>query len=169
MTQAQYARQDVQHDAQLSFKRHILEQSAGFASEPMADLYRINLLGMMLGRPPESCGLSGRCALQFVVEADGSVYPCDFYVLDRQRMGNVHENSFKQMAFSDAAQEFLLAPMVHDQCRECKWLGICRGGCRRDRDNGEKIGLNYFCPAYKAFFEYAAPRMQEIAQRVLSK
>lgn len=128
--------------------------------------YFENLLGMLLGQMPESCGLSGQCALQFVVEADGSVYPCDFYVLDRQRMGNVQEHSFKQMAFSDAAQEFLLAPTVHDSCRECRWLGICRGGCRRDRDNGSEIGLNYFCPAYQSFFEYAMPRLQEIAAAV---
>lgn len=66
MTQVQYARQDVQHDAELSFKRHILEQSAGFESEPMADLYRINLLGMMLGRYDELLdgGLSGPAAIR---------------------------------------------------------------------------------------------------------
>lgn len=66
MTQSQYARQDAQHDAELRFKRHILEQSAGFASEPMADLYRMNLLGMMLGRYDELVegGLSGPAAIR---------------------------------------------------------------------------------------------------------
>lgn len=34
----------------LAFKRHILQRSAGFASEPMADLFRVNLLGAMLDR-----------------------------------------------------------------------------------------------------------------------
>lgn len=127
--------------------------------------YFENLAGMLLGRPPESCGLSGRCALQFVVEADGSVYPCDFYALDRQRMGNVFDSSFREMAFSDAAREFLTAPTVHERCRECRWLGICRGGCRRDREVGGEIGLNYFCPSYQAFFEYAMPRLREVTFR----
>ena len=34
----------------LAFKRHILEQSAGFVSEPAADAFRVSLLGRMLDR-----------------------------------------------------------------------------------------------------------------------
>ena len=37
----------------LEFKRHILQQSHAFAEEPAADLYRIQLLGMMLNRYDE--------------------------------------------------------------------------------------------------------------------
>ncbi|MBQ2956822.1 MAG: anaerobic sulfatase maturase [Clostridia bacterium] len=128
--------------------------------------YFENLLGMLVGRPPESCGLSGQCALQFVVEADGSVYPCDFYVLDQHRMGNVRDHSFREMAESRQAQEFLAAPAVHEQCAGCRFFGICRGGCRRDRDQGGKIDLNFFCPAYREFFEYALPRMMHLARQI---
>ena len=49
--------------------------------------YFENILGMLLGFPPESCGVCGTCAKEYVVEADGSVYPCDFYVLDEWRPG----------------------------------------------------------------------------------
>lgn len=128
--------------------------------------YFENLLGMLIGRAPESCGLSGQCALQFVVEADGGVYPCDFYVLDQHKMGNVYDHSFEEMAMSAPAQEFLSVPYVHDLCRECRYFGICRGGCRRDRDLGGKIDLNYFCPAYQEFFEYALPRMMNLARQI---
>ena len=34
------------------------------------------------GEHPEACGMGGGCGLQYVVEADGGVYPCDFYMLD---------------------------------------------------------------------------------------
>lgn len=128
--------------------------------------YFENLLGMLIGRPPESCGLSGQCALQFVVEADGSVYPCDFYVLDPHRMGNVHENTLMEMAYSAPAQAFLSAPYVHEKCASCRYLRICRGGCRRDRDAGDAIGLNYFCPAYEKFFDYALPRLVNLARQI---
>lgn len=37
----------------LAFKRHILESSAGFAGEPMADAYRVSLLSQMLDRYDE--------------------------------------------------------------------------------------------------------------------
>lgn len=50
MTQTQNA---AREDAAQAFKRHILEQSRGFVSEPMADLFRVNLLALMLNRYDE--------------------------------------------------------------------------------------------------------------------
>lgn len=42
-----------QKDVTLEFKRYILEKSDDFSYEPMADLYRVNLLSMMLNRYEE--------------------------------------------------------------------------------------------------------------------
>ena len=56
----------AREDAELSFKRYILEKTEEFAHEPMADLYRVNLLGQMLDRYDElqNKGLSADAALQ---------------------------------------------------------------------------------------------------------
>lgn len=62
-----------------------------------------NWIGMLLGQPPEACSMRGSCSVQFVVEGDGGVYPCDFYVLDDLRMGTVGQESFAQMEQSEAA------------------------------------------------------------------
>lgn len=50
MTQAYQAQPAASEAVSLAFKRHILESSSGFASEPMADAYRVNLLAGMLDR-----------------------------------------------------------------------------------------------------------------------
>ena len=42
-----------------------------------------NYLSILLGLPPESCAMFGECGQYLLIEADGSVYPCDFYVLDK--------------------------------------------------------------------------------------
>lgn len=129
--------------------------------------YFENLLAMLLGRPPESCGLWGECMLQNVVEADGSVYPCDFYCLDQWRLGNIREDSFEAMQKSETARSFLAqGGSCRDICRDCEWREICRGGCRRDREPLAQSGGNYFCPAYREFFPYALPRLQEIARQL---
>ena len=128
--------------------------------------YFENLVGMAMGYPPESCGLSGRCVIQNVVEADGSVYPCDFYALDEWKLGNIRTDSIPDMMKSPAAQKFLAAPLdISEKCRSCRHYAICRGGCRRDREpmRGDTLPLNYFCPAYEEFFDYAMPRLQELA------
>lgn len=128
--------------------------------------YFENLLGMLLGRGPESCGLGGRCAIQNVVEADGSVYPCDFYCLDQWRLGNIREHGFRELTGCETAQRFLAeGRQGREECRECRFAPLCRGGCRRDREPLE-AGGNYFCPAYREFFAYALPRLQEMAQTI---
>lgn len=129
--------------------------------------YFENLVGMLLGCPPESCGISGRCVIQNVIESDGSVYPCDFYALDQMRLGNVRDSSFQELMEGEAARRFLAAPThVSEECRSCRWYPICRGGCRRDREPvvDNVPALNYFCSAYKEFFAYAYPRLEEIAR-----
>ena len=52
---------------------------------------------MILGYPPEACDQRGICGVQYVVEADGGAYPCDFYMLDEYRLGNFNENKMKEM------------------------------------------------------------------------
>lgn len=127
--------------------------------------YFENLLGMLLGCPPESCGMAGQCSQQNVVEADGSVYPCDFYVLDEYCLGNLRTDSFaaihrrrEEIGFIERSRQ------IHPDCVACQWLEICRGGCRRDREQPDgSLGRNYFCSAYQEFFSYAMPRLEELA------
>ena len=139
--------------------------SGNYTSIRIFDTY----IEMLMGFPPKTCGMSGVCTCYFTVEGDGTVFPCDFYVIDRYKMGNIHLQSFEQMATSEAAKRFVKeSHHVDKRCRTCKWFFICRGGCRRDREtfiNG-KASLNKYCQSYKAFFEYAFPRLQELAMLV---
>lgn len=134
--------------------------------------YFENLVGMMMGYRPESCGLSGQCVIQNVVEADGSVYPCDFYALDEWKLGNIREDSIQDMMNGETAQRFLSVPLeVAEKCKTCPYAFICRGGCRRDREpmSGNHLPLNYFCPAYEEFFAYALPRLKELADDAMRR
>jgi uncharacterized protein len=84
---------------------------------------------------PTACGIDGRCQSQYVVEADGSVYPCDFYVLDNYNTGNLTRQTLRELFDSQPMQAFLreerkLPPL----CRSCGYLKICGGGCKRMRD-----------------------------------
>lgn len=51
-TQAQQ-KSGVSEETTLAFKRHILQKSSGFASEPEVDLFRVNLLAQMFDRYDE--------------------------------------------------------------------------------------------------------------------
>ena len=131
-----------------------------------------NYVSMIGGYPPEACGMAGVCSCYFVVEGDGSVYPCDFYVLDRYRLGNIRQDSFAQMKQSQTARTFVEESWyVEEGCKTCRWLPICRGGCRRHREpfvQGHPR-RNIYCDAYRTFFDYAYPRMEKMARKLLTQ
>ncbi len=134
--------------------------------------YFDNLVRMILGHKPEACNMNGVCSCHCVVEADGGVYPCDFYVIDKWKLGNIKENEIVEMITSDTSKKFIQDSIyVAPECKMCKWFGLCKGGCRREREAFEKdsIELNYFCSAYKGFFEYAYPRLLNVARIVSAR
>lgn len=127
--------------------------------------YFENLMMIIDGRQPESCSMNGICGRQWVVEADGSTYPCDFYALDQWLLGNINQDSFQDMDQKRDELGFIQwSKQVPEECKNCKWYGLCRNGCRRNREpvTVDSIQKNYFCQAYKGFFEYAYPRLAEI-------
>lgn len=125
-----------------------------------------NYIGILMGQTPESCEQRGTCTVQHVVEADGSVYPCDFYVLDKYRLGNLNEDTMEGLHKTDTAFKFV--KNSYDRmlsCKDCSYLTVCRGGCRRHwEQSGSGQGHNYFCESYKMFFDACLPRMCRIAQ-----
>lgn len=108
------------------------------------DNYRL----LLRGRPAEQCGMNGFCSEQFVVEGDGSVYPCDFYCTNDYYLGNINDTNFSQLKKSDIYTSFIKSSFVHDEkCKTCSYFSLCRGGgCKRNR-----VDFDY-CAAYKKFF-----------------
>ena len=127
-----------------------------------------NWVRMLMGQEPENCGMAGKCAPYPVVEADGSVYPCDFYVLDEHRLGNVNHASFAEMLGGETAARFAAPSFaVPEECRQCEYGILCRCGCRRDREPlGALNTPNRYCEGYKIFFAHAMPRMADIARKM---
>ncbi|MGN0523918.1 MAG: radical SAM protein [Eubacterium sp.] len=101
------------------------------------------------GKPAEQCGMNGPCSTQFVVEGDGSVYPCDFYCTDDWLLGNINEQNFDKLYNSKSAVDFLKESfIISDECKECPHFALCRGGgCKRNRLS------NDYCSAYREFFD----------------
>ncbi len=121
-----------------------------------------NWVGMLLGRNAESCAMRGVCNSYACIEADGTVYPCDFYVLDEHCLGNIAEQGFEELAGSAAAKAFEEASQsMPDECKNCPHIALCRGGCRRNRDF---FGKNVFCQSYKMFFDAKCEKIKKAAE-----
>lgn len=156
---------DLESFLKISFDRWYEDVMSG---QYISIRYFDNLVSMILGYKPEACNMNGKCTCQFVVEADGGIYPCDFYVLDQWQLGNIKDKSINEIISNENAQRFIQDSLeIMPECKGCKWYGLCRGGCRRERENFEegKLALNYYCSAYKEFFNHAYPKLLNVARK----
>lgn len=78
-------------------------------------------------------------------------------------MGNLQTDTIRQLDEKRQGIRFVESSVeLTQKCIGCKWYRLCRGGCRRDYTCGENAS-NYYCESYKAFLEYAYPKLLQIA------
>lgn len=118
-----------------------------------------------VGLVAPDCTLAQVCGSYVVVEYNGDVYSCDFFVENDWKLGNVMTHRLDEMLNSSRQAEFRnMKAELPQECKICEWLEKCWGGCTKDRirdlrDNG----VNHFCLSYKMFFEHADNRLTELA------
>lgn len=116
-----------------------------------------NIYGMLQGQMPYQCGMLGRCSVQFVIEANGDVYPCDFYCLDEYRLGNLCDLSFPELALK--ARPFIAeSKCTKAPCKTCRYIRMCSGGCRRQN----VCYLNDEYCSYQKVLDHIIPLLQRL-------
>lgn len=120
---------------------------------------------ILMGDRSSTCATCGRCGAYFVVEGDGSLYPCDFFVLDDWRIGKLGEKPLAEMVGGERAKAFLAwGQEKPGECAACRWGRVCNGGCKNDWVEREDGVHNYYCQSFRTLLDYAAPRMMEIVR-----
>jgi uncharacterized protein len=138
--------------------------------EPQVSLRTFeNVLAAYLGQDPESCEHGSRCDSYVVIEYNGDVYPCDFFVAEEWRLGNLLETPLEQIVGTPRAMGFSsIKAREYIECDACQWDFICHHGCSRFRLTADgRFGQHhYFCPALKQFHAYTEQRFRELAARI---
>ena len=120
---------------------------------------------------PTVCPMAGDCRNYLVVECDGSVYPCDFYVQPELKLGNVKTDEFAVMRGHPLYTEFGKRKKPEDggECMACKWLPLCMGDCPKNRalhSNAATQQRSSLCAGWKMFYTHTIERFEEIAAGV---
>jgi uncharacterized protein len=125
-----------------------------------------SLLFTYAGLPAPECTLMPECGVYVVIEHNGDVFACDFFVEDAWKLGNVLEGSLPEMLNSERQATFGARKCaLPEQCRACEWLSPCFGGCVKDRLNDPAAkGANRFCSAFKTFFRHADADFRRMAE-----
>jgi len=130
-----------------------------------------NILEILLGRCSSSCLFKAECGEYIVIEHNGDVYPCDFFVRAEWKLGNILELPLGELSRRAKLQFGKLKRIVPPGCESCQWNFICNNGCLWFRwiRNGSLEDKDYFCESYKHFFFHAIPRFKKLRDSILRK
>lgn len=124
-----------------------------------------DLIQLLVNQQLTACGILGSCQVQYVIEADGSVYPCDFYVLDEYRMGYIQEQTLRQLFEQDVSWQFFCEKRkLSATCQTCPFLKMCHAGCKRMKD-AVYVDEEGFC-GYQQLLQVFLPKLDEMIQAI---
>jgi serine-type anaerobic sulfatase-maturating enzyme len=131
-----------------------------------------NIAEALAGQKPGTCTMHETCDSYVVVEYNGDVYPCDFFVEGSWKLGNVDLDSWPEIARRTRRYSFASKKtLAHPECQVCEYQSICHGGCPKFRHgpHGDFNHLDYFCQAYKMIYARSTGPLQEEVRKLLSR
>jgi len=124
-------------------------------------------LAVYLGQEPPLCAFQKQCGSYVVVEYNGDIYPCDFFVREDLYLGNLLQMSLKEAFESDGLGRFAAQKSKpRPECQSCSWLPLCNQGCPRFLDVGGSH-RHYLCRAYQRFFAHSHAGFMDLRDRLL--
>ena len=123
-----------------------------------------NVAEAIAGIKPGCCTMHDSCDSYAVVEYNGDVYPCDFFVQSSWKLGNIESDSWPEIARRQRRATFAGKKRVaHAECAVCDYRHICHQGCPKLRHAARQRfdDLDWFCGAYKRIFAHAVPPLAE--------
>lgn len=133
-----------------------------------------NVISSLLGQAPGSCVLGTDCRQYFVVEHNGDVYPCDFFVDRDKLLGNIMNDRWENLWHSSAYRQFgRMKRQWNSECASCPFLKVCAGDCTKLRTTGkpetpgsDELPVSALCGGWRAFYGHTLDRFGEIAREV---
>ncbi len=115
----------------------------------------------------QQCTNTKLCNQYFVVEYNGDVFPCDFFVTKELKVGNVFSDSWQEMTNSTVYREFSIRKSALSRdCALCSYIDFCGGDCPKYRciNTSMNSNLSRLCNGWKIFYEHALPQISKISE-----
>jgi len=127
------------------------------------------LLSKILDGVDNICTLGRNCCQYFVVEYNGDIYPCDFFVDPQLKLGNIMTTNWLELINSNVYREFGSRKRVWNQsCDQCDSLDLCSGDCLKHRmyAGNTAENLSYLCAGWKQFINHSRSRLNLLAKTI---
>jgi uncharacterized protein len=127
------------------------------------------IISKMVDGVPNVCAAGTDCRQYLVVEHNGDIYPCDFYVRPELKLGNIMEHSWEELLDSPIYAEFgARKRQWNEACEACQFLDLCAGGCpkNRPRHGEDPRQLSVLCKGWKQFYQHTREGFAQLAMQI---
>ncbi|MCK5850017.1 MAG: anaerobic sulfatase maturase [Kiritimatiellae bacterium] len=128
-----------------------------------------SVLIRMVEKVSNVCSMGNDCRQYFVVEHNGDIYPCDFFVEPRLKLGNIMDTSWEEVSDSALYHDFgVQKSLWNEACSSCDWLELCFGDCIKHRVYGGNPpqNLSWLCEGWKRFYAHTHRQFEAMADEV---
>lgn len=128
------------------------------------------ILAIHLKLEPGLCMLDERCGSYVVVEYNGDLYPCDFFVQEDMLLGNLLQTPLPRIVQTEKFNWFAsIKARDYPECKVCRWNEICRNSCPRFRYVlGGFDRRSYLCESFRPFLKYSNKRFRILKEKILT-
>ena len=130
-----------------------------------------NVVNILAAGEYSSCTMRGKCDQYFVVEHNGNVYPCDFFVEPEWRLGNIMDDGWAHFLGSPLYHRFgAMKSKWNPACSDCPYLHLCSGDCPKLRfvTDRDPQSLSYLCRGHRYFYDATIAAFTELSKSLQS-
>jgi uncharacterized protein len=126
------------------------------------------LLSYLVDNQYSICQMDRQCDSYLVVEHNGDVYPCDFYVEAPLKLGSIQTHSWSDMRRSERYRRFCRQKSaLPAACHRCPYLALCHGDCPRRRQDTKRGGDRpWLCAGWTRFFRHSRAGFKRLAAKI---
>lgn len=128
--------------------------------------YFDSLLNKLIHSSVTECTLSDNCCQYFVVEHNGDIYPCDFFVQRDLKLGNINTHTWRQALRSPIYRKFgSNKAKWNTKCRTCEYIQLCCGDCLKHRmyAGHPPKHISWLCTGLMHFFNHSKTALEGLA------
>lgn len=123
------------------------------------------------GEKAITCGRSGGCNPQTVLESNGDVFPCDFFAMEEYNVGNLATHEFEEIFIEQNYEKFNTDPNeIKAPCQNCPFFKKqCNGGCKRMRDtfiNDDQCSYQRLLSMFYLYQYYINKNLMNVREKI---
>jgi uncharacterized protein len=130
------------------------------------------ILALLVDGTRTTCTMAADCRQYFLVEHNGDIYPCDFFVEEKELLGNIMESGWEDLLASPRYLAFgSRKSVLNPACSGCPYLEFCAGDCQklRYRCSRDPAQLSWLCRGWQIFYEHALPALKRLARTIKAR